>query len=284
MYNVRVKRYLDSEQIQVFSEPMLSSGSEREDLRSVNWVTGEICPHNRRVIVTPFEDVPVIGCNMGNEEENIKRSLRRTKSVISDISRSNSWEWFLTLTFDPQKVDSYSYEDTTKKLSQWLNNARKKANDMKYIVVAEKHPTSGRFHFHGLFSSIEELSLTDSSLIDKKGRTIYNVGKYKLGWSTATQIESHERASSYIMKYISKDLFVVGKGKKKYWHSKNCLMPTIEEYFVSMSNEELRRVYDIAAYKKKVYSEYVDVTYLELPIYTTNTTRFLTNEAQDQTQ
>lgn len=281
MFNVRVKRYLDSEQIQIFSEPLPSSGCEREDKRKFIYSTGEICPPNRKIIYTIFEDGPVIGHYMGNEEENIKRSLRRTKNVISDISRSNNWEWFLTLTFNPQKVDSYSYEDTTKKLSQWLNNARKKANKMKYIVVAEKHPTSGRFHFHGLFSSIEELALTDSSLIDKKGRTIYNVGNYKLGWSTATQIESHERASSYIMKYISKDLFVVGKGKKKYWHSKNCLMPVVEDYLVSMSNDELKRVYDLAEYRKKVYSEYVDVTYLELPIYTTNTMRFLTNEAED---
>ena len=113
--------------------------------------------------------------------------------MIYDIAKSNEWEWFFTLTFNPEKVDSFNYANVTDKLSQWLKNMRKKCPDMMYLVVPEQHE-SGRWHFHGLFSHVENMRFVDSEKRDKKGRIIYNVGSYRLGFSTATQIEDVKKA------------------------------------------------------------------------------------------
>lgn len=277
MFNVRLKKYLNTEQIQIFTEPLLSSGSEREDRRKFSYETGEIFPLNSRKFINPFTNEEDYYREMGDPVENMKRSVRRSKNMIYDVAKSNDWNWFFTLTFNPEKVDSFDYSITSKKLSNWLMNMRKKCPDMKYLVVPELHE-SGRWHFHGLFANVENMKFVDSEKRDKKGRIIYNVDSYRLGFSTATQIEDLQKACNYIAKYITFDLCSLTKGKKRYWTSRNCDMPMVEEFFVSMSNSELKRVMAIADYKKKCYSEYCDVTYLELPIYTTNTRQLVTSD------
>lgn len=279
MFNVRIKRYLDTEQIQIFSEPLKSKDSESEDNRKVNFETGEIVPTNRKLIYNPFDDEMVIGYDIGNKEENLARSVRRTKNKIFDIARSNKWEWFFTLTFNPDKVDSYSYDEVTYKLSKWLNNMRRTCPDMKYLVVPEQHE-SGRWHFHGLFSNVEDMVFVDSGLYDKKGRKVYNVGKYRLGWTTATRIGSLERAMSYIAKYTTEELCAVTKGHKRYWFSRNVDLPIVEDFFCEGQEAIKRNLLDKIEllYSKEVFSEFVDVTYIELPIYTINTLEFVTSE------
>lgn len=295
MYNVKIKRFYDTEQVHIFSDCVLSPGTEKEDKRKFDLVTGEIygLGHWARNPFVPevYGPIPLDGSsrvdklevmkNMGDPEENLKRSVRRTKNAIFDISRSNKWDWFVTLTFNPEKVDSFDYAETTRKLSNWFIQMRRKSEDMKYLVVPERHPTSGRWHFHGLFADCDELGFVDGGKRDKKGRIVYNVGNYKLGWTEATKVRDSSKASSYITKYTTKELCLDIKGKKKYWHSKNCDKPIVETFFVSMDNVELKRVQEIADFRKTVQSKFIDVTYIELPIYTTNTTRFNTNEDEE---
>lgn len=87
-----------------------------------------------------------------------------------------------------------------------------------------------RFHFHFLFNNYPQKFLTDSSIKDKKGRIIYNLTNYKLGFTTATIIDSVEASQHYITKYISKDLIELSKGKKRYWVSKNLKKPVENKY------------------------------------------------------
>ncbi|XCP83781.1 hypothetical protein ABXS75_11905 [Roseburia hominis] len=191
--------------------------------------------------------------------------------MIYDIAKSNRWEWFFTLTFDPEKVNSFDYSECSKKLSQWLKNIKNRGNsELKYLIVPELHK-SGRWHFHGLFAGCDNMEFTDSGHRDKKGRVIYNIGRYKLGFSTVTKIDDMQKACSYIVKYVSKELCSVTKGKKRYWASNNCDKPVIDEYCVLMPVEEILACSDESkGHLKKVRTDYVDVIYLEVPIYTTN--------------
>lgn len=270
MYNVRVKKFLDTEQLQIFSRLMYSEGERIVD-KSFHPVTGEIYPSNSHVFDNPFMEELDYGYNMGDAEENLKRSMRRSKNMIYDIARSNRWEYFFTLTFNPEKVDSFNYAECTKKLSQWLKNMKKRGNEeLKYLIVPELHK-SGRWHFHGLFAGCDNMDLTDSGYRDKKGRIIYNVGRYKLGYSTVTAVDDMHKACSYLAKYVTKDLCSGTKGKKRYWASSNCDKPVVEEYYVAMSQEKILNCSDESkGLIKKVCSEYVDVIYLDVPIYTTN--------------
>lgn len=277
MFNVKIKKYLDTEQMQIFPE-IIYKKEDRERERKFIKDTGEICPTNRKLILNPFENEYEIGYEIhDNESECIKRSCRRTKNKIYDIARCNMWEWFFTLTFDPQKVDSFDYDLTSEKLSKWLNNLRRQCPNMKYIVVPEQHE-SGRWHFHGLFANVDDLVFVDSEKRDKKGRIIYNVGNYRLGFSTATKIEDWKKACSYIAKYVTDELCAVTSCKKRYWASRNVDLPIIEELLVNYDNEELLRCKDVADYRSVVQTCNGEMMYLEMPIYMTNTRRLVTSD------
>lgn len=53
-------------------------------------------------------------------------SLRRTRAMVYNYSLANDWDWFVTLTFDPQKVDRYNYSDCAKKLKNFIDVTRRK--------------------------------------------------------------------------------------------------------------------------------------------------------------
>lgn len=261
MYNVRVKKFLDTMQIRVYSEFVFSSEEEKISKRKK-----EYNPFTEKLeILRTMEELEY------NAERSEKVSRNRTINSIYDIARSNEWEWFFTLTFNPDKVDSFDYAACSKKLSDWLHNMKKKAPEMKYIVVPEQHK-SGRWHFHGLFTNVDSMNFVDSGLVDKKGKIIYNVGNYRLGFSTATKIDDVNRASSYLCKYITKDLCVKTKGKKRYWASKNVDLPIVEDYLFNTREVLEDLLCTDNAHIKKVCGEHLDVYYIDVPIYKTNPT------------
>ena len=67
----------------------------------------------------------------------------------------------------------------------------------------------------------------------KNGKEIYNINKrsFKYGFATATQIESTEKVSNYITKYITKELITMSKGQHRYLYSKNLAKPQSETLF-----------------------------------------------------
>lgn len=192
-------------------------------------------------------DSPVItsGINcFSNQNHSDYVSLSRTKKRIYDYARSNEFTYFVTLTFNPEKVDSYSCDDSYKHMSTWLNNMRKKYPDLKYLGVPELHK-SGRFHFHFLMSDDIKSDLSDSGKKDK-GHIIYNVGSYRLGWSTAIEIYDKHKVPSYMVKYISKDLKERSPNKRRYWNSHNLVLPRSFATYMEMDKfEEMLEKLDI---------------------------------------
>ena len=188
------------------------------------------------------------------------KSMLRTKKKVMEIALCNEFEWFVTLTFNPEVVDSFDYELTSKKVSKWLNNVRTSfATDMKYLMVAEQHKT-GRFHFHGLFANTGSIEFVDSGTMShpkvKRPRRVskklqgkylldgwsivYNMPNYKFGWSTATKVKNSQAVSYYLAKYITKDLCQVSQNKKRYWASRNLEKPiVIKELIYKHSCDEI---------------------------------------------
>ena len=116
--------------------------------------------------------------------------------------------------------------------SSFLNKPNRTVQEQDIVNKILCGEYKRRFHFHFLFNNYHEKFLTDSSHRDGKGRIIYNLTNYKLGYTTATIIDSVEASQHYITKYISKDLIELSKGKKRYWVSKNLKRPIENEYFV----------------------------------------------------
>lgn len=266
MFNVRVKKFLDGfEQIQIFSHSMASEGERTNKKFDIH--TGEIFERQTGYLLdVPFErDNFTRVHDMPDSEYIAYKSFVRTKKTVYDIARSNRWEWFLTFTFAPDKVDRYDYEQCSRKMSVWLMNMRKKCPDMVYLVVPEQHK-DGAFHFHGLFSNCFRFDFLFSGKYDNSNRPIFNVGSYKFGFTTATRITDTRCASSYLCKYITKDLCAVSVNKKRYWVSRNSARPVVEEYDLEGTEEErlyeILRIYDVS-HIKKVSTAFVDVTYIE---------------------
>ena len=249
VFNVRVYNYADGQQIRIYSsvyncddkndvfQTEKKTKNKKDDLMGVEnediW--------NNIEKYEPYLDTMLEDWELkANREKNERDSKSRTIQKIYEISRANTWEYFITLTFNPEKVDSFNYQDVVKKLSKWLNHLKERYSpDLKYIIVPELHK-SGRYHFHGLFSDIGNMPLVDSGKRLPDGSTIYNIGNYTLGFTTATNIKDNARVTSYIAKYITKELCAVTANKKRYWCSKNLNRVKIDEYV--LTHEEINQM------------------------------------------
>jgi hypothetical protein len=202
--------------------------SERIDKKIVNHV---LSPFGHGDIVENIQVLSELEKAM-RHQRCIVSSVNRTKNMIYNYARGNVWDWFITLTFDKNKIDRYNYEECSTRLRKWLNNMKTKyAPTMKYLIVPEQHK-DGAWHFHGLLSDTGNMVFnkafnkhTGEILETKSGLQIYNFGSYKMGFSTATPITDTAKASSYITKYITKDLAVNTKGFRRYYPSNNLELP-----------------------------------------------------------
>lgn len=280
MYNVRVIKYAHSGyQIRLYDNLIggdffdnVSEGQSifkdiEDDYKKRGYVYMENPFTEEMEWVYDMTDKPTQEVLERNAERSAYVSMARSKQNVFYIARSNSWDWFFTLTFNPEKVDSFNYDVVTKKLSQWLNNMKKKCPDLKYLLVPEQHD-SGRWHFHGVFANCDNLGFTDSGKKTKKNEPIYNVDCYRLGFSTATKVTSTEKVSKYISKYITKEVCLSTKGKRRYWCSKNVERAEFcdsvftfeeKEQFIAFLAEHITRI-------KKVGSHEFNngITYIEL--------------------
>lgn len=182
-----------------------------------------------------------------------KSSVNRTINQIYAISRANKWEYFITLTIDPALLNNTDFNLVSEKLNIWTNNLKKRyAPDLKYIFVPELHKDKRKWHFHGLFSNIGSipLSFSGKTCIGKfvydyakkpYATKVYNLPLWKYGFSTATQIKDTARASSYITKYITKDVSRILQNQHRYLSSQNCEKPIEKVYNVDYN--ELTRIY-----------------------------------------
>lgn len=285
MYNARIIQYPSGWQVRVYNQlvgfhdhrpddwfltdpggafyPLWDEGQQEYVYERVPWKDAWFNPFTEREERAPVpydeEEVAV------KKKRSIASSMNRTVNAVYHKVRSNTWDWFVTLTFDPDLVDSFDYGLAVAKLSKWLNNLRRLSPDIGYVMVPEKHK-SGRYHFHGLFRACGGIDFRPSGKTDHKGNPIYNVGSYRLGWSTATRITDQAKVTKYIAKYISKDLCQVASGRKRYWCSRNLEDAPVQE--VVLDKDKLQqlvsRLDDTAAYIKKIDCGEVAVTYYEL--------------------
>ena len=161
-------------------------------------------------------------------------NLTRAKSKILEYSLCNDWQFFATFTIDRKKFNRYELNNYHTKFTQWLRNYNKKFDcNIKYLFVPERHK-DGAWHEHGFIMGLPESHLSPFTLSQrlphyirdklKDGHKVYNWEAYqhKFGFCDFEPIKSHEKASYYILKYITKDLqkSVSKLGNHLYYNSK----------------------------------------------------------------
>ena len=175
------------------------------------------------------------------ERHSANVSAGQSKNRIYNIARSNAWEWFITITFDRQKVTADNYNEVTAKLRTFIEHLQeRKCPDLKYLIVPELHADGKHFHFHGLLADCGNMRFAFSGKFTN-GNPIFNMPDWSLGFTTATRIQDSQKASSYISKYITKDCAAHLKEKHRYYCSRNC--NRTEPEFYTLDEEEFQKLY-----------------------------------------
>lgn len=242
-YNYKVSEYAHGTKITNYSKPIYTELKKQ-----------------KRILLTETERTPEM------IRHSLQTSLNRTKNTIYELSKSNDWEYFITLTFDPKRYDSTNYDEVTKILTEFMHRMRKiKSKDLTYMIVPEFHADGRKYHFHGLLANIGDIKMIPSGHLDKDANDIYNMPAWIYGFSTATKIKDTVRASAYITKYITKECVQHTKYKKRYYASRNIKRPEVTYINSAASLEEVIATYSPDTIKSMEMGGALNrVTYMEI--------------------
>lgn len=230
--NGRVKYYPDRDgnlmigTVETFSHGgFRRAGYEVDKLRV--WVSDRVHIHDPCKDVTTYnpitgQDVTRWGYTVTNDSpDGVQRKYNlagsakgrsRARGKLYDLVRCN-WQLdtMFTFTLDPTKIDRTAYPDIIKALSTWLAN-RVRRDGLVYVAVPEYHADGEAIHIHGLcnWAALH----TIYSGVKRRGRMVYNVTDWRLGFSAAVRMgcsdTDRQRVSAYVCKYITKDNRKVG--------------------------------------------------------------------------
>ena len=224
----------------------------------------KIIKYHRPIVFPNFSEsseysTSTILMNEENSEENdyLQKSINRTKTKISDYVLCNNFSHFATFTFDPSnsKVNGEENRKDFQKMSSllknWLkteqlNHFRRHGRKFRYLIVPERHKNNA-WHFHALLEGYQNETegfytrknkyITVAELkAKKKDKNRKFIVRYKLGRSEIAPIKDKTKMSSYIKKYITKEL-IQDKNAKRYWASRNLKTPEIIPNFISESQK-----------------------------------------------
>lgn len=183
------------------------------------------------------------------KEHSLYSSLSRSKKTVREYAMCNVWEWFGTLTFDEKKINRFDFDECSKKVRTFFNNLLKEFKTFRYLAIPEQHK-NGAWHFHVLFSGLSDALFYDSGIV-QNGLKIYNLTKYRFGFTNFSKVENTQKVSNYILKYISKSLLNI-PDRQRFYCSKGLKKPSeqiIEFECEKLSFNEMCRI--IESYGKK---------------------------------
>lgn len=167
------------------------------------------------------------------QEERTRQQMYAIRRRIKGYALANDFRWFVTFTFDPEKVDSTDYETAKNTLLKWCRKMRDRHRQFDYLMIPELHK-SGAVHFHGLLGDIpanfaEAANPKTGKPVIRHGRQVYNLTEWEYGFTDCEEIESPERAASYITKYVTSALLTDRQmyQKKRYFNSQGLAKPVV---------------------------------------------------------
>ena len=146
--------------------------------------------------------------------ERMSNSLSRTKRLFHDYAFCNSFDLFVTFTFDRKKIDRYDLDSIKKKLGKFFNNYQNRVDSsLRYMIVPEQHK-DGAYHFHGLMSKVSGMEVKKKipkkigdvvEFVDNtKGYISWEAYSSRFGFFSAAFIHDYSKCVSYCYSYITK--------------------------------------------------------------------------------
>jgi len=195
-------------------------------IQSTGWLEQKAQANERRILLASSHiQIPQVISpknssfeNQQARKNNDARSIRRTRTVISDLIRANEFDLFVTFTFAENRQDAQACFD---RLHAWLNSQQSRHGKFRYLLVPERHKDNA-VHFHALFGDFT--GKMKFSGVQQRGKKVFNLTGWRHGFTNATKIQNKEKTASYCRKYITKDLQNL-PWKKRYWSSQGLLRP-----------------------------------------------------------
>ena len=181
-----------------------------------------------------------------SEGDDMLRSMRRARAQLRRLALANSFDYFVTLTLDPQRIDRYDGAAVVKALNQWCNNMVKR-HGLRYVLVPEQHK-DGAFHFHG-FMGGPGLNAADSG-VQWDGRPVYNLPQWTLGFTTAQRLYgTYSAAVGYCCKYIGKQQ---GQRPLGRWYYSGGALAKPEKQYITLDYRDTAREYATEAVELEI--------------------------------
>lgn len=143
--------------------------------------------------------------------DKFSQSYCRARSMVLQYALCNKWDFFITITVNPDDFDRWSLDEIYKYMSQWFRDYRKKYGyNIRYVLVPEHHK-DGAWHFHGLISGICPSDVTafvpgihPQKLIVAGYKNFPLLGA-AVGYVSLSELRNPVGAAFYVTKYVTKE-------------------------------------------------------------------------------
>lgn len=155
----------------------------------------------RKAGFEPIEDTPKKGTV---NSEKLSNNLVRAKSTVRELVLCNPWDYWCTFTVSPDRYDRYDLKAYFKAFGEFIHNYNRRCSEdekVKYLLVPEQHK-DGAWHLHGFIKGIRKKDL----YTNQYGYLTWKQYEEKFGYISMSEIKDIDRASSYIMKYMTKEI------------------------------------------------------------------------------
>ena len=158
-------------------------------------------------------------------DRKLDNNIARAKAKLREYALCNPWDYWCTFTVDEKKCERYDLDTYFKAFAKFINNYNRCEEPfrVKYLFVPEMHE-DGAWHIHGFVKGIKPSDL----YVNKYGYLTWKQYEKKFGFISMGRIKDHDRATSYILKYITKDTdkSVTALHKHIFYHSKGLQIAT----------------------------------------------------------
>ena len=204
--------------------------------------------------------------NYNPEFKILDKNINRSKFQCSRLVKANEniFKTFITLTFADNITDIKS---ANKKFNIWLTKIRSIKKDFAYVGVPE-FQKRGAVHYHLLsnleinvpYSYFRRGQLKEVKLImsQENKKNMYDVKYWPYGFSSVFSVKNIN-VVAYMTKYMTKDIDNRLFGSRRYFHSRNLIIP--EEYYIDLnSDNDFMELADILSNNDITYeNSYLDV-------------------------
>ena len=162
------------------------------------------------------------------EAESIRTSVSRSVRAVRELAACNPWQFFITITLSPSnwknRYTPDGLQDVIKAMAKRWRRKRKNGSaycpGFKYLIIPEMHK-DGAIHLHGFVSSMPTSECVPYTMADvnsskklpkkicdkvRAGEAVYHSPTWEklFGYNTFEPISDLDKASSYVVKYVSK--------------------------------------------------------------------------------